>query len=243
VCDKNGRRRDVEIQFHCGMAGPDTILFVKETRTCSYVLVVHTPRLCSLPGFRAPPDTDRQAEIRCRQVVHALPPSGDLNLLAGDAPYPAMLPKKQPVLQPPPPKPVVDGKADSMKKLLDRIMSVQGGAHTAKTLQDAAVVTHDDDGTLIIELDEDLLADLGIDVDSAYGYGDEDYDVEGGGAEGYDYAQGDDNGENMAGVSLFEILKAAGYDVATETPSGMDKKKKKMKPEDEEERSHAVDGE
>jgi hypothetical protein len=221
------------------MSGPETIHFVKETRTCSYVLVVHTPRLCSLPGFQAPADADKQAEIRCRQIVDALPPSGDLNLLAGDGPHPAMLPKKQPVLPPPPVPPAAGDKASSMKKLIERIMGVQGGDRVAKGLEDAAVVGRDDDGTLVIELDDELLAELGIDVDAAYGYGDEYYeDAEGGGAEGYGYVQGEDDGEHVAGATLFDILKAAGYDVTTENmPGGRGKGEKKKKSDDKEEES------
>jgi protein OS-9 len=243
VCDKTGRRRDIEIQFHCGMAGPDAILFVKETRTCSYVTVVHTPRLCSLPGFRAPADAEKQAEIRCRQIVDVIPPSGDINLLAGDGPHPAALPpKKLPVLVPPVVAPlVVDNKASSVKKLLDRLMGVQGGDRVAQGLGDALVLEQTEDGALVLELTEDMLADLGYDLDDRYGY-DEDA---AGGAEGYGYAQGGDahgNDDQVSSSSLLEVLKAAGYDVQGMADARLGKGKKRQESDEQDEDTEFVDG-
>lgn len=49
------------------------ILFVKETRTCAYVLVIHTPRLCGEPGFKSRRDAEEQARIRCREIVDRKP--------------------------------------------------------------------------------------------------------------------------------------------------------------------------
>jgi len=51
----------------------DHILFVKETKTCSYVLVIHTPRLCGEPGFKSRQDAEEQARIRCREIVDKKP--------------------------------------------------------------------------------------------------------------------------------------------------------------------------
>jgi protein OS-9 len=51
----------------------DHILFVKETKTCSYVLVIHTPRLCGEPGFKSRHDAEEQARIRCREIVDKKP--------------------------------------------------------------------------------------------------------------------------------------------------------------------------
>lgn len=53
------------------MATTDTIVLVKEARTCSYVLVVHTPRLCGEPGFMSSKEAREQASISCREVVSA----------------------------------------------------------------------------------------------------------------------------------------------------------------------------
>lgn len=51
----------------------DHILFVKETKICSYVLVIHTPRLCGEPGFKSRPAAEEQAQIRCREIVDKKP--------------------------------------------------------------------------------------------------------------------------------------------------------------------------
>ena len=47
----------------------DTILFIKETQTCHYVMVIHTPRLCGEPGFKTRLEQRDEAFIRCREVV------------------------------------------------------------------------------------------------------------------------------------------------------------------------------
>ncbi|XP_006458202.1 hypothetical protein AGABI2DRAFT_190556 [Agaricus bisporus var. bisporus H97] len=73
LCDKTGQPREVEVQFHCSMTTTDSILFVKETKTCSYVLVINTPRLCGEPGFKSRRDATEEAEIRCREIVDVLP--------------------------------------------------------------------------------------------------------------------------------------------------------------------------
>ncbi|KAL1407316.1 Protein OS-9 [Vanrija albida] len=69
-CDKTGRPREVEVQVHCSMTSTDVLYMVKEITTCQYVVVIHSPNLCSLPGFR-PSSSDHivPAPIRCRQVV------------------------------------------------------------------------------------------------------------------------------------------------------------------------------
>ncbi|KAF9642772.1 hypothetical protein BDM02DRAFT_3233209 [Thelephora ganbajun] len=71
VCDKTGREREIEIQFHCSMTVTDTILFIKETATCHYVLVIQTPRLCGDPAFRSRRDSQEQSTIRCREVIQS----------------------------------------------------------------------------------------------------------------------------------------------------------------------------
>ncbi|KAF4608390.1 Protein OS-9 [Pleurotus pulmonarius] len=104
-CDKTGKKREVEVQFHCSMTMTDTILFVKETKTCSYILVINTPRLCGEPGFRSPRDTRSEALIRCRAVVDSPQdfPAFDNKLAESD--YPFKLPRQKPVLSAPPAEP------------------------------------------------------------------------------------------------------------------------------------------
>lgn len=69
-CDKTGKPREVEVQVHCSMTSTDVLYMVKEITTCQYVVVIHSPHLCSLPGFR-PSSSDHivPAPIRCRLVV------------------------------------------------------------------------------------------------------------------------------------------------------------------------------
>ncbi|KAF9483909.1 hypothetical protein BDN70DRAFT_873313 [Pholiota conissans] len=100
ICDKTGNPREVEVQFHCSMQMTDHILFVKETKTCSYVLVVHTPRLCGEPGFKSRQEAGGEAEIRCRAIVDTKPPV-PLDLPTADHPFKfpmrkALLPTPQP---------------------------------------------------------------------------------------------------------------------------------------------------
>ncbi|KAF9453222.1 hypothetical protein P691DRAFT_781706 [Macrolepiota fuliginosa MF-IS2] len=93
LCDKTGKNREVEVQFHCSMTMTDSILFVKETKTCSYILVINTPRLCGEPGFKSRRDAAEEAEIRCREVVDTLPQE-PLNIPVTDYPVKGTPPRK-----------------------------------------------------------------------------------------------------------------------------------------------------
>ncbi|KAJ7156062.1 hypothetical protein C8R43DRAFT_422916 [Mycena crocata] len=105
ICDKTGKPREVEVQFHCSMATTDTIAFVKEAKTCAYVLVVHTPRLCGEPGFMSNKDAHEQASIACREIIAgALPDRTDAAFLP-DADHPLSSPRRRPVLPLPAAKP------------------------------------------------------------------------------------------------------------------------------------------
>lgn len=69
-CDKTGRPREVEVQVHCAMGSADIIYDVREVATCQYTVVIHSPHLCSLPGFHPESDDDiTPAPTRCREVV------------------------------------------------------------------------------------------------------------------------------------------------------------------------------
>ncbi|KAI9681208.1 MAG: Protein OS-9 [Caeruleum heppii] len=85
VCDLTGRERKIEIQvatlfyhssmsndnqFQCNPQGPDKIGWIKEVTTCSYVMVVYTPRLCDDVAF-LPPRESRANPIACREVIRA----------------------------------------------------------------------------------------------------------------------------------------------------------------------------
>jgi protein OS-9 len=75
------------------MTTTDSILFVKETKTCSYVLVINTPRLCGEPGFKSRRDAAEEAEIHCREIVDILPQE-PLNFPVADYPIKGSRPRK-----------------------------------------------------------------------------------------------------------------------------------------------------
>ncbi|WWD21612.1 hypothetical protein CI109_106098 [Kwoniella shandongensis] len=68
-CDKTGRPREVEVQVHCSMTTSDMIYMVKELAICQYVIIIHSPHLCGLPGFKAEHAQVEMAGIKCRQVI------------------------------------------------------------------------------------------------------------------------------------------------------------------------------
>ncbi|KAH7396041.1 glucosidase II beta subunit-like protein-domain-containing protein [Cadophora sp. MPI-SDFR-AT-0126] len=68
TCDLTGKPRRVEVQFHCNPHVTDRIGYIKEVTTCSYLLVVYTPRLCSDVAFQ-PPKVTKAHSIVCRAVV------------------------------------------------------------------------------------------------------------------------------------------------------------------------------
>lgn len=116
----------------------DTILFVKETQTCHYVLHIATPRLCGEPGFKSRIDAEEDF-IRCREVVG----SEEYERVDRELPEAALPIKRaraqKKVLAPPPPaeaspkskedlkKKVADSLAhsDLLRKALERILARQ----------------------------------------------------------------------------------------------------------------------
>lgn len=68
VCDLTNRERAITVQFHCDPHLPEHIHMIKETATCAYLMVVHTPRLCNDVAFR-PPEADRPNLIACQEIV------------------------------------------------------------------------------------------------------------------------------------------------------------------------------
>lgn len=67
-CDLTGKNRNVEIQFHCNPQLTDRIGWIKETATCSYLMVVYTPRLCNDVAFQ-PPKESRANPITCQEIL------------------------------------------------------------------------------------------------------------------------------------------------------------------------------
>lgn len=68
TCDLTGRERRVEIQFHCHPQSADRIGWIKEVSTCSYLMVIYTPRLCNDVAF-LPPHESKANPITCREIV------------------------------------------------------------------------------------------------------------------------------------------------------------------------------
>ncbi|CAG7918199.1 unnamed protein product [Penicillium olsonii] len=67
-CDLTGRERKVEVQFHCHPQSTDHIGWIKELATCSYLMVIYTPRLCDDVAF-LPPQQDEVHNIECREIL------------------------------------------------------------------------------------------------------------------------------------------------------------------------------
>ncbi|KZF23867.1 hypothetical protein L228DRAFT_260621 [Xylona heveae TC161] len=70
TCDLTGRERKIEVQFHCHPQSIDRIGWIKEVSTCSYLMVVYTPRLCNDVAF-LPPRENRAHPITCREITPA----------------------------------------------------------------------------------------------------------------------------------------------------------------------------
>ncbi|NWH63855.1 OS9 protein, partial [Geococcyx californianus] len=67
-CDLTGRAREAEVRFLCEEGASDYISRVDEPQSCSYVLTVHTARLCRHPFLRPPAGTAPQP-ILCHPAL------------------------------------------------------------------------------------------------------------------------------------------------------------------------------
>ncbi|KAJ3984450.1 hypothetical protein F5890DRAFT_1516691 [Lentinula detonsa] len=162
MCDKTGKGREVEVQFHCSMTMSDTILFVKETKTCSYVLVINTPRLCGEPGFRSHRDAVEQAHIRCREIVHT---QTEEYHDVPETDYPQKIPRIKKALPPKVAekleKNIGGASGDTLIKTLEAFLGGKTNGHVV-------VQQLTDDGEMVIEFledEEDVESEGGIDVE------------------------------------------------------------------------------
>lgn len=181
-CDKTGKPREVEVQFHCSMTMTDSILFVREAKTCSYVLVVQTPRLCGEPGFKSRLENRDELLIRCRQIidlptVSAAPAeeSTQLEERQGDnvdeSDFPHSLPNRQSLFPIPPPSPAqgsigvgLNVKDDPFNDLLRQTMEALMKHPAIKTStvtsgNQQAYLNRGEDGEIIIEILEEIPMD------------------------------------------------------------------------------------
>jgi protein OS-9 len=60
----------MQVQFHCNPQSADRIAMIKETSTCSYLMVIDTPRLCHDVAF-LPPQKNLAHPITCQAVIPA----------------------------------------------------------------------------------------------------------------------------------------------------------------------------
>ncbi|NWI87979.1 OS9 protein, partial [Pitta sordida] len=67
-CDLTGRARQAEVRFLCEEGTGDYIARVDEPQSCSYVLTVHTTRICHHPFLRPPPGL-APLPIRCQPAL------------------------------------------------------------------------------------------------------------------------------------------------------------------------------
>ncbi|KAF2800004.1 hypothetical protein K505DRAFT_229726 [Melanomma pulvis-pyrius CBS 109.77] len=67
-CDLTGRERKIEVQFHCHPQAADRISMIKETSTCSYLMIINTPRLCNDVAFQ-PPQENLAHPVSCQPVI------------------------------------------------------------------------------------------------------------------------------------------------------------------------------
>lgn len=69
VCDLTGKERNIEVQYQCAPGLQyDKIGWIKEVVTCSYVMMINTPRLCKDVAFQPPVDKAANP-IDCQLIV------------------------------------------------------------------------------------------------------------------------------------------------------------------------------
>jgi len=132
------------------MAMSDTVLFVKEVKTCSYVLVINTPRLCGEPGFKSHRDVTEQAHIRCREIVDHI--SQEYHPVP-DTDHPQKIPKLTKSLP-------SASKPKSQQQPIDAVLrkALEAFMGNAKLQEQIPMVVQDlsEDGEVIIEFLDDV---------------------------------------------------------------------------------------
>ncbi len=204
------------------MTMTDTIMFVKETKTCHYILVINTPRLCGEPGFKSRVDQHEEASIRCRQVVDATTlTNADNSLPESDHPY-----RQRRAPTPPPldaaeaaaaaPEPGRDDDNDAphndaesaalerndlLRRALEAILrktagnpAAGNGAGAGGRAEPRVVVEDVGDGEMVIEFISEVQLDDGADLERSV----------------------DDLSQLMDSNMFEDALRAAGFDVRDE---------------------------
>jgi protein OS-9 len=200
------------------MTMTDSIMFVKETKTCHYILVINTPRLCGEPGFKSRVDQHEEASIRCRHVVDAATlAKADNSLPESDHPYRQR--RASASSKPPPPldaaeredgpgrdddddsaphEPDTLDRNDLLRRALEAIFQNAAGNPAAGDGTGAAeprVVVEDvGDGEMVIEFISEVQLDDGADLERSV----------------------DDLSRLMDSNMFEDALRAAGFDVRDE---------------------------
>lgn len=187
------------------MTTSDKIIFVKESRTCAYVLVVHTPRLCGEPGFMTN-DAREQASISCREVITGELPDRSEAAFLPHSDHPLKSPRRKPVLPlPAPPAPGTTAKDGTLSSKLTTDAMLRKALGTIQDLKlgmgDAEMV-EDEDGNILIQFYEDVAFGADDDIEAV---------------------------EDAAAERLMHLLREAGMDVkgAAASKNGKSSKKKK----------------
>ena len=200
------------------MTMTDSIMFVKETKTCHYILVINTPRLCSEPGFKSRVDQHEEASIRCRQVVDAAAlANADNSLPESDHPYRQ---RRAPASSNTPPpldaaekedglgrddddsathEPDTLDRNDLLRRALEAIFqnaagNPEAGDGAAGAAEPRVVVEDVGDGEMVIEFISEVQLDDGVDLERSV----------------------DDLSRLMDSNMFEDALRAAGFDVRDE---------------------------
>ncbi len=192
------------------MTMTDTVLFVKETQTCHYVVHIATPRLCGEPGFRSRIDAEEEHFIRCREVLDAAEyESADRDVRPASHPFRRPRQQKK-VIAPPPPPPAetkaaesADEKAASdvhseiLRRALQRLLAHR--EHGPDDTHEVVEQLPDGEGEFVVSF---------VDVELPEG------------ADDAEYAEIlIDDGADFGG-RLHDILRAAGYEIRGEKADG-----------------------
>lgn len=207
------------------MTMTDTVILVREAKTCSYVVVIHTPRLCGEPGFKSRLEFRDEAYIRCREIVDSVDPSTQTEtpLAESDRPRNKLAPRN-PLLPVPAQRPPPDTKIDSTKAKAQETQD-----RLRKALE--ALVSNKGDGDFPQVIVEQV--NLGVD-------GEEDVVFQ----FPLDEALFEDGGADEAGThqSILKALQAAGFDVKGEKKSEKQDEKKTTKKKESKEDSKPPQG-
>jgi len=68
-CDLTGRGRETELRFVCNEKAPrEFIGDIFEPKSCEYTIVIHTDKICSVPQFK-PPAESEPLDINCKPML------------------------------------------------------------------------------------------------------------------------------------------------------------------------------